>query len=250
VTAGTLFQDTRKPLRVWFRALWQVTNPKGGTSALGLQRTLGLGSYPTAWLWLHKMRRAMVRAHRAQLTGRVEVDETFVGGEAIGNRGRSGAGKRLVAIAVEENGPRLGRIRMHFIPDASKASLHAFVRQTIAPGSLVHTDGWDSYKGLAQLGYKHQISALKGRGKSAATQLLPRVHLVASLLKRWLLGTLQGSVSPQHLAFYLDEFTFRFNRRSSKSRGLLFYRLLQQAVAVDPIRGKVLFGGRKPEKPQ
>ena len=201
VTAGTVFQDTRKPLRVWFRALWQVTNQKGGTSALGLQRTLGLGSYTTAWLWLHKMRRAMVRPGRARRTGRVEVDETYVGGETSGNRGRSGAGKCLVAIAVEENGAGLGRIRLHFIPDASKVSLHAFILQTVAPGSVIHPDGWDSYKGLAQLGYHHQISTLKGRGGATAVKLRPRVHLVASLLKRWLLGTLQGSVSPRHLAY-------------------------------------------------
>lgn len=250
VIAGTLFQDSRKPLGFWFRALWYVTNQKSGANALGLQRALGLGSYATAWLWLHKMRRAMVRPGRDRLHGRVEVDETFVGGEVHGLRGRSGVGKSLVAIAAQAQGRGLGRIRMQCIPDASKAALHAFVQQTIEPGSVVHTDGWDSYKGIDALGYEHEISALKGRGASAATELLPRVHLVASLLKRWLLGTHQGAVSPQHLDYYLDEFTFRFNRRASASRGLLFYRLIQQAIALSPIVGADLFGGKRPQKPQ
>ena len=250
VTAGSLFQDTRKPLRVWFRAMWHVTNSKSGTSALGLQRALGLGSYTTAWLWLHKMRRAMVRPGRDRLSGRVEVDETFVGGEIIGRRGRSGVGKRLVAIAVQAKGQGMGRIRMNCVPDASKASLHGFIQQTIEPGSTVHTDGWDSYKGLSAIGYAHEISVLKGQGPAAATELLPRVHLVASLLKRWLLGTHQGAVRPEHLEYYLDEFTFRFNRRSSASRGLLFYRLVQQALSVDALAGSSIFGGKKPPKPQ
>lgn len=250
VLAGTLFQDSRKPLVFWFRALWHVTNQKSGTSALGLQRALDLGSYTTAWLWLHKMRRAMVRPGRDRLSGRVEVDETFVGGEVSGLKGRSGAGKTLVAIAAQAKGQGLGRIRMHCIPDASKATLHAFIQQTIEPGSIVHTDGWDSYKGMSALGYEHEVSALKGRGASAATELLPRVHLVASLLKRWLLGTHQGAVSSEHLDYYLDEFTFRFNRRASTSRGLLFYRLINQTVNLHPIAGTDIFGGKLPQEPQ
>lgn len=250
VLAGTLFQDSRKPLVFWFRALWHVTNQKSGTSALGLQRALDLGSYTTAWLWLHKMRRAMVRPGRDRLSGRVEVDETFVGGEVVGLKGRSGASKTLVAIAVQEKGQGLGRIRMRCIPDASKATLHAFIQQMVEPGSIVHTDGWDSYKGMSALGYEHKVSALKGRPASAATELLPRVHLVASLLKRWLLGTHQGAVSPEHLDYYLDEFTFRFNRRASASRGLLFYRLINQAVNLNPIAGNDIFGGKPPQKPQ
>jgi transposase-like protein len=245
VTAGTLFQASRKPLHVWFRALWHVTSQKNGTSALGLQRALGLGSYPTAWLWLHKMRRAMVRPGRDRLGGRVEVDETYVGGEAPGLRGRSGDQKSLVAIAVQERGLGIGRIRMKCIADASKVSLHSFIQSCVEPGSIVHTDGFDSYKGLTAFGYTHEISVLRGREASAATELLPRVHLVASLLKRWLLGTHQGAVSPAHLAYYLDEFTFRFNRRTSTSRGLLFYRLVQQSIAMDSIPGAEIFGGEK-----
>lgn len=243
VLAGTLFQDSRKPLVFWFRALWYITNQKNGASALGLQRALSLGSYLTAWLWLHKMRRAMVRPGRDRLSGRVEVDETYVGGVVQKAKGRSGVGKTLVAIAAQEHGEGLGRIRLQCIPNAAKATLHAFVQDSIEPGSVVHTDRFDSYKGIVALGYEHEITVLKGRDASAANLLLPRVHLVASLLKRWLLGTHQGAVRAEHLEYYLDEFVFRFNRRTSKSRGLLFYRLVQQALAIGPIAGTVIFRG-------
>jgi transposase-like protein len=249
VTAGTIFQDTHKPLRLWFRAGWYVTGQKYGASALGLQRVLGLGSYLTAWSWLHKLRRAMVRPGRDALAGRVEVDETYVGGMAEGKRGRGSANKALVIIAAEEDGVGIGRIRMARIRDASAESLLAFIRVAVTPGSQVHTDGWDGYAGLAQQGYRHEISRLCGQGKEAATELLPRVHRVASLLKRWLLGTHQGAVRPDHLDYYLDEFTFRFNRRTSRSRGKLFYRLLQQAVQVEPSPYKAMVGGKPLSSP-
>lgn len=249
LTAGTLFQDTHKPLRLWFRALWHVTSQKSGTSALGLQRALGLGSYVTAWTWLHKFRRAMVRPGRDQLAGRVEVDETNLGGEAEGPRGRGSLGKSLGVIAAQEDGKRIGRIRLARVADTSARSLCQFVQQAIARGSCVHTDGWNAYDDWEALGYRHEVSVLRGKGKEAATQLLPRVHLVASLLKRWLLGTHQGSFGPDQLDYYLDEFTFRFNRRTSASRGKLFYRLMEQAVAVDPKPYKMIAGG-KPLHPQ
>jgi transposase-like protein len=232
VTAGTVFQDTRKPLRLWFHAMWWVTGQKTGASALGLQRLLGLGSYETAWTWLHKLRRAMIRPTRDRLSGRVEVDESFVGG-AGGARGRSTATKALIVIGAEEVGHAIGRIRLRRILDGSADSLHAFVREAIEPGSLVHTDGWHGYDGLKAAGYRHRVTLLRGRHE-LASRCLPRVHRVASLLKRWLLGTHQGAVSPTHLDYYLDEFTFRFNRRASRHRGLLFFRLAQQAVAVEP----------------
>jgi len=231
VTAGTIFQDTRKPLRDWFRAIWYVTSQKNGASALGLQRILGLGSYLTAWSWLHKLRRAMVRAGRDQLSGEVEVDEAYLGGLEEGVHGRETFKKALVAVAAEKDGRRIGRIRMQRIPDASAASLLAFVQAHVLPGSTVHTDGWEGYRGLEA--YTHQVSKLGGQPK-LASQMLPRVHRVISLLKRWLLGTHQGAVSPAHLDYYLDEFTFRFNRRASHYRGKLFYRLLQQAVVTVP----------------
>jgi transposase-like protein len=216
------------------RTMWSVTSQKNGASALGLQRVLGLGSYKTAWTWLHKLRRAMVRPGRDRLTGRVEVDETFVGGLEEGVRGRQTETKALVVIAAQEDGAGIGRIRMRRISDASAQSLEPFIMESIEPGSVVHTDGWAGYGGVAAQGFHHQVTVLKGK-KESASELLPRVHRVAGLLQRWLLGTHQGAVSREHLDYYLDEFTFRFNRRSSKSRGKLFYRLVQQALVVEPV---------------
>ena len=250
VMAGTIFQDTHKPLRMWFRAIWHLTSQKNGASAVSLQQALGLGSYQTAWAWLHKLRRAMVRPGWDQLHGRVEVDETYIGGEDTGKgRGRYMSHKALVAVTTEEDGRNIGRIRMARIPEATRAYLHGFIRQTVEPGSLVHTDGLPAYAGLKTLGYEHKVSVLLGKADDAAVRLLPRVHRVASLLKRWLLGTHQGAVSLEHLDYYLDEFTFRFNRRRSASRGKLFYRLIQQAVQIDPIPYKSIVGGKPDHKP-
>jgi transposase-like protein len=233
VTAGTIFQDTHTALTVWFRAMWWVTAQKNGVSALGLQRVLGLGSYQTAWVWLHKLRRAMVRPGRDRLAGAVEVDETYLGGLEEGKRGRQTEKKALIVVAAQAEGRNVGRIRMRRIADASATSLLPFVRDSIEPGSVVHTDGWLGYEPLERNGYRHRITFLRGQRKSPS-DLLPRVHRVISLLKRWLLGTHQGAVSLEHLDYYLDEFTFRFNRRRSRSRGKLFFRLVQQAVAVEP----------------
>ena len=253
VTAGTIFQDTRTPLRLWFQAMWWMTTQKNGASALGLQRVLGLKQYQTAWTWLHKLRSAMVRPGRDLLSGRVEVDESYLGGLEEGLRGRLTETKALIAVAAQEEGTRIGRIRLRCIPDASAESLHPFIQESIAPGSIVHTDGWRGYSGLAAKGYVHQVTILKGK-KQSASDLLTRVHRIISLLKRWLMGTHQGAVSHKHLDYFLDEFTFRFNRRKSNSRGKLFYRLLQQAVAVGPspydaIVGKAT-GKQETAKPQ
>jgi transposase-like protein len=211
--------------------MWLVTSQKNGASALGIQRTLGLGSYKTAWAMLHKLRRAMVRPGREQLSGIVEVDETYWGSEEEGVSGRMTENKTLVLVAVEEEGKGMGRIRLHRAPDAARVTLHAFINENVQPGSVVVTDGWSAYTGLD--GYKHEPLNVKRSGKTAC-QLLPRVHRVVSLLKRWLLGTHQGAVSTEQLDYYLDEFTFRFNRRRSSSRGKLFYRLVQQAVHTEP----------------
>lgn len=243
MTAGTIFQDSRLPLRLWCRAIWHVTSQKNGASALGMQRVLGLGSYQTAWTVLHKLRRAMVRPSRDKLSGRVEVDETQVGGVTAGQKGRGVPSKALVVIAAQEEGAGIGRIRLARIPDGSAEHLQGFIQGAIVQGSNVHTDGWKPYQGLALLGYQHEVSKLKGQKKSAATELLPRVHRVASLLKRWLLGTHQGAIAAEHLDYYLDEFTFRFNRRTSASRGKLFFRLAQQAVQVSPVPYQMLVGG-------
>ena len=217
VTAGTIFQDTRKPLVDWFRAMYWLASQKNGASALGLQRVLGLGSYKTAWTWLHKFRRAMVRPGRDRLTGRVEVDETYLGGLEEGVRGRQTERKSLIVIGAQEDGPGIGRIRMKRIPDASGESLMGFVKEAIEPGSTVHTDAWTGYDSLESMGYPHDITFLKGN-KRSPSELMPRVHRIASLLKRWILGTHQAAVSHEHLEYYLDEFTFRFNRRRSEPR--------------------------------
>ena len=233
VTAGTVFQDSHKPLVLWFRAMWYVTSQKNGASAMGLQRALGLGSYQTAWVWLHKLRRAMVRPDRDQLSGRIEVDEAYVGGEEEQVLGRRLRNKALIVVAAQADGKRIGRIRLRQIPDNSFGSLRPFIKETITPGSTVITDGHNGYDGLEGLGFSREVYVI-GRHSKRAVEVLPRVHLVISLLKRWLLGTHQGAVSLLHLPYYLDEFTFRFNRRNSKSRGKLFYRLVQQAVATHP----------------
>lgn len=230
VTAGTIFQDTHLPLATWFRAAWHVTSQKNGVSALGLQRTLGLGSYKTAWAMLHKMRRAMVRPGRERLHGVVEVDETYWGAEEPGVVGRLTEKKALIIVGAEVDGKGIGRIRLRHIPNLTKTSLHGFIQGAVEPGSTVRTDGLNAYPGLS--GYIHEPQAQKRQPKGE--HLLPRVHRVVSLLKRWLLGTHQGAIGFEHLDSYLDEFTFRFNRRTSASRGKLFYRLLQQAVQVDP----------------
>lgn len=239
VTAGTIFQDSRLSLTLWFRAVWWVTSQKNGVSAMGLQRVLGLKSYKTAWTMLHKLRHAMVRPGRDRLQGRVEVDDAFVGGEEEGVHGRQTESKAMIAVAVEEDGDGIGRIRIRRIPDASAESLMPFIEDSVEPGSVVHTDGWLGYQPLEGRGYRHKITILKGNSKTAS-ELMPCVHLAVALLKRWLLGTHQGGVSMEHLDAYLDEFTFRFNRRKSRSRGKLFYRLLEQAVAVEPVPYKSL----------
>ena len=228
--------------------MWQVTSQKNGISALGLQRVLGLGSYKTAWAMLHKLRRAMVRPGRDRLHGVVEVDEAFWGAREAGTVGRGTETKVLIIVAVEEDGRGMGRIRMRSIPDVTQHTLHGFVAEAVEPGSTVRTDGFRSYMGLK--GYVHDRHVQLGRDK--AEHVLPRVHRVISLLKRWLLGTHQGAIGDVYLDEYLNEFTFRFNRRTSASRGKLFYRLAQQAVQIEPVPfvkltkpQPVVFGGVK-----
>ena len=233
VTAGTIFQDTHLPLTVWFRAMWWVTSQKDGASALGLKRILGC-SYKTAWMLLHKFRRAMVRPGRDPLSGNVEVDETYLGGLEEGLRGRQIEDKALIAIAAQFEGKKIGRIRMRRVLDASAESLQTFIQESIEPGSVVYTDGWTGYAGLDSNGYHHKVTVL-ARKKKSPSDLLPRVHRIASLLKRWLMGTHQGAISHEHLDYYLDEYVFRFNRRASQHRGKLFYRLIQQAVQISPV---------------
>ena len=242
MTAGTIFARTRKPLVLWFRTIWWVCAQKNGASAQTVQRILGLGSYETAWVWLQKLRRAMVRPGRDRLSGMVEVDETYVGGYRSGKRGRGAEGKTLVVIAVQLEEQRIGRIRLLRVSDASAQSLERATQATIELGSKVRTDGWNGYNGLQRLGYPHEVVRKEG---IVGENLLPHCHQVASLLKRWLLGTHQGAVRTQHLGYYLDEYTFRFNRRTSLSRGKLFYRLLQQAMATKAVTYEQLTKKRK-----
>jgi hypothetical protein len=209
-------------------------------AALGLHRALGLGSYRTAWSCLQKLRRAMVRPGREPLTEEVEADESSLGGVEPG-KGKRHLGKTtaLVVVAAEVRGRGRGRIRLQRIADASGESLVGFVKDVGEPGAVVITDGGTAYPGLAHHGYPHRSRQVSGSGQTAST-LLPRVHRVAALLKRGRLGVHQGAVSPVHLDAYLDEFTFRFNRRLSRHRGNLFYRLVQQAVAIDPVSYRTL----------
>ena len=247
VIAGTLFEGTRKPLVLWFRAIWWITSQKNGASALGLQHILGLGNYKTAWMWLHKLRRAMVRPGQDRISGTVQVDETYIGGEKPGKRGRGAEGKALVLIAAQEDGKITGRIRLKQIEDASAESLGMAIQGMVKPGTLVKTDGWKGYNGLESLGYRHQIVR---KTANVGDNLLPLCHRKASLIKRWLNGTHQGAVSHEHLGYYLDEYTFRFNRRTSRYRGKLFYRLLQNAVILDAVPYKDITKGVRGKKTQ
>lgn len=240
-TAGTIFQDTHIPLQVWFGAIWQVSTQKHGISALGLQQVLGLSEYRTVWTMLHKLRIAMVRPGRDRLIGPVQVDETYIGGPRPGKRGRGAEGKTLVLVAVEDKGKRPGRIRLHKIKDASEKSLIPAVRDSVQPKSEVRTDGWEGYSQLSSSDYKHTIIR---KTADVGKNLLPLANRVVALLKRWLMGTHQGAPRPSYLDYYLDEFVFRFNRRTARSRGLLFYRLIQQAVNITPVTAQDIQGSK------
>ena len=197
---------------------------------------MGFGSYRTAWEWLHKLRRAMFRPNRDRLFGIVEVVETYIGGIQTGKRGRGSENKTLVMIGIElKKYKKLGRVRLETVKNASANQLNQFIKTNISPGSKIHTDSWPSYSQLNQLGYLHEIVSKKAYSGNNDKDMLPHAHLIASLLKRWLIGTYQGAVRSKYLDYYLDEYTFRFNRRTSKARGLLFYRLIQQAVETDPV---------------
>jgi transposase-like protein len=230
--SGTIFQDSHLPLMLWFRAMWLIVSHKFGANAMGLHQTLGM-SYTTAWNLLHKLRKAMVRPGRELLSGMVEVDETYIGGLAEGSPGRSGEKKALVVIAIELRGKSLGRVRMRVIASATSENLIGFVKDNVEVGSAVITDGWSAYSRLMEQGYGHNVMSVR-----PGQEVLSNVHLIVSLLKRWLLGTYQGAVDKKRLEYYLDEYTFRFNRRKSRGRGKLFLRLIEQAVVTEPVTRK------------
>jgi transposase-like protein len=220
--------------------MWWIVSQKSGTSAKYLKDSMGFGSYKTAWAWLHKIRRVMIRPHRDRLHGAVEVDETYIGSEEEGSKGTKIVKKSLVVVAVEEVEGRVGRVRFRCISDASEKELLPFIKDNIEAGSVVITDGWKGYSSVGRIGYNHLVRNIS-ESDNEAVDLLPNVHLIVSPLKRWLLGTYQGAVSSDHLQYYLDEYAFRFNRRLSTHRGKLFYRLMQLAVTTEAIPLKNIF---------
>lgn len=253
VTGGTIFHRSHTPLRTWFKIMWNICLQKNGYSAMSLQRSLGF-SYPTAWLCLHKLRKAMGQNRKDLLSGEVEVDETYVGGVHKGKRGRGSGGKEIVLVAAERKISKkgnsiIGRIRLVCIPDVTRKTLHDAISLLVAPGATIVTDGWKAYNRLEKLGYEHKIE-INGKVEKTPfgeenvildTSPLPKCHRVISLMKRWILGTLQGSIGKDHIQDYLHEFTFRFNRRNSKARGMLFWRLAQMAVDNEPTTKKEIY---------
>lgn len=232
ILQGTIFEQSNKPLTLWYRTIWAMIIQKNGISALSIQRMMGFGSYQTAWTWLHKLRMLTVLTSKNKLSGKVEVDETLLGGKRAGKRGRGAEGKILIAIAVEIFEKGTGRVRLSRIANATHKSLKRFIESNVEEGSEVITDGWKSYQNIA--GYKHTV--VENKVKSGEENLLPNVHRVASLLKRWLLGTHQNYITGNKTQNYLDEFVFRYNRRKSTSRGLIFQRVMEQAVIHQPIK--------------
>lgn len=244
VTAGTGFEDSRKPLRLWFHVMWLMMAQKTGLSAKNLCDTYGFGSYQTAWAWLQKLRSVMIRSGRERLAGRVEIDEAYVGGQKEGTRGRGAEGKTLVLVAVEGYAnKKLGRVRFRCVESIDRETVDLFAQDYVEPGAMVVTDGLSIYDNLKAVGFDHRPHVVSTGGEAARRQL-EHVHLVISLLKRWLGGTHQGAVTPSHLQAYLDEFSFRFNRRLSKHRGKLFHRLVQQAVTARPPVVKALYASK------
>jgi len=244
--AGTVMQDSKLPVRVWLLAMWLFATQKDGVSAKHLQENLGLNSYKSAWSLLHKLRVAMIRSDREKLSGVVEIDEEYIGGTLEGGkRGRGSENKQLVAVAVQleeilgENPDRpslrnykLAKIRAKHIANASKIELHGFINENIEKGSILIRDGWNGYSGIDDEGYSSEITKISEA--DSEDEKLPHVHLAISLIKRWILGTYQGSIDKDYLQMYLEEFSFRFNRKTSHSRGWLFYRMVQGAVSTKP----------------
>ena len=233
---------TRKPLVAWFKAMWWFTTRKSGVNAINLQDLLGLGSYNTAWRWLQKLRSCTIRPNREKLSGKIEADEFYLGGEhAGGKRGRGAEHKCAVAIAVERKGHKLGRLRLQLIDDCSSGQLVPFIRGNVAQGSLVATDGWKSYFDLGCQGYIHRKIV---RAKAAEKEsVLSGAHLVISLIKRVMIGTFQGRFEKKYLQRYLDEYVFRFNRRTTASVGKRFFRIVQQAVTTKALPKKQIMLG-------
>jgi len=240
LTADTIMHDTKKPITYWFRAMWWFTTRKSGVNAVNLQDLLGC-SYVTAWSWLQKLRQCTIRKDREKLSGKVEVDEFFIGGQKPGKRGRGAQGKCIVVAAVERQGHKIGRIRLHIVDDCSADSLNAFINQNIAAGSYVVTDGWKGYDSIDPDRYDHHQVFLS-KSKDRYSQL-SGVHLVASLVKRLIIGTFQGRFEPKYLQHYLDEYVFRFNRRKSRNIGKKFMRIVEQVASSAKITCRQIKNG-------
>ena len=234
VTSGTIFQGTHKPLRLWFQAIWQVTSPEHVASARDVQQILGV-RYPTARAWMHKLRRAAIRPEQDRLFGRVEVDLTWISDSPEGRNGRE-TDKPFVFIAAEENDSGTGRIRMSRTISATRKSLRKFLGTAIEPGSIVRGYGFVGERDARAVGC-HYATVLFDGDQDAATELLPRLRRIETSLHRWLSGTDHGAVHRNHLDSYLDEFTSRFNRRDTLSRGELFHQMLQESLATPTAAG-------------
>lgn len=239
VTVGTVMENTKKPLSLWFKAIFLVAFQKSGINAVNLKNLLGFGSYQTAWSWLQKIRRAMVRQDREKLgfqVEKVQADETYVGGKKPGKRGRGADGKYPMAVAVEINEPKgMGRLRMRVLNNCSTYELSSFLLNNVECGTTVITDDWSGYNLAHLAGFTREIVEDVNEG-------LKCVHLAVSLFKRWLLGIHQGSVGPKNLQYYADEFVFRFNRRKSKNRMKVVSRLFEQVVKTAAVTYNELVG--------
>lgn len=237
LTAGTVMHKSKKPLSTWFLAMYLFIATKQGISATSLAQQIDV-TYPTAWLWLHKLRSAVGQRTTEQLRGVVEFDDTWEGGldSGPGGRPKVGVKKALVAGAVErrKDGKGLGRVRLATLPDGSAKGCSPFLQEQVAPGATLLTDDWRSYREAARDAGLEHIATNISQSPHKAHEVLPAVHRVFSLMHRVLLATYQGAVSMKHLPAYLAEIEFRFNRRHSKHRGLLFQRVLSCAVLGAP----------------
>jgi len=226
--------------------MWWFSTRKSGVNAINLKELLGI-SYQTAWSWLQKLRSCTVCEGRDKLSGVVEVDESYLGGEYEGKRGRGSENKIPIAIAVEKKGQKLGRVRVHVIQDCSSESLSTFITTNIVTKSVIKTDGWSGYKQLDGQGYTHEV--VKAGEVEDKSELLPGVHRIASLVRRLIMGTYQGNATEKHLQKYLDEYVFRFNRRTSKSVGKKFFRIFEQVVKSNKLCTWEIVGRTAPDIP-
>ena len=224
VTAGTPLHGTRKPLRLWFRAIWEMVARKNGISAKDLQRLMGFGSYRTAWVWLHKLRRCMVRPARERLDGTIQIDDAYVGG--LDRRpGRPNGNKAVLLVATEPG----GRVRLEHAPNLTGLTINQFARRNLSEAARVTSDGYRSYSAKS-LGGRAHAPHLQKRKRHLPADPLQQAHFAVSLVKRWLIGTHHGAVREKHLQAYLDEFEFRYNRRKTNGTGRLVARLLHILV--------------------